>query len=73
MQSPVSLLAVGVIPSPFVEATGTPIQPCYAQGAEGKVLVNKQRRALHDFIAGTVVVSERRREPVPGAAEQADD
>jgi len=32
------------------------------------MLFNKQRRALHDFIAGTVVVSERQREPVPGAA-----
>ena len=35
------------------------------------MLFNKQRRALHDFIAGTVVLSERRRSPVPGAAEPA--
>jgi uncharacterized RDD family membrane protein YckC len=31
------------------------------------MLFNKRRRALHDFVAGTVVVSERRQ----GAAEQA--
>ena len=33
------------------------------------MLFNKQRRALHDFIAGTVVVSEPRRSPALGAAE----
>ena len=35
------------------------------------MLFNTQRRALHDFLAGTVVVSERRQNPIPGAAEQA--
>jgi len=35
------------------------------------MLFNKQRRALHDFIAGTVVLSVRRQSPVPCAAEQA--
>jgi uncharacterized RDD family membrane protein YckC len=35
------------------------------------MLFNKQRRALHDFIAGTVVLSVRGRSTVPGAAEQA--
>jgi len=34
------------------------------------MLFNKRRRALHDFIAGTVVVSERGSRPIPGAAEQ---
>jgi tRNA (adenine37-N6)-methyltransferase len=35
-----SLRTVGVIHSPFVEAAGTPIQPCYARGIEGKVAVD---------------------------------
>jgi uncharacterized RDD family membrane protein YckC len=33
------------------------------------MLFNKQRRALHDFIAGTMVVSERRPASIRGAAE----
>jgi len=35
------------------------------------MLFNKRRRALHDFIAGTVVVSDRRQKALRSAAEQA--
>jgi uncharacterized RDD family membrane protein YckC len=31
------------------------------------LLTNKKRRALHDFIAGTVVIVEPRRQPVPAS------
>jgi tRNA-Thr(GGU) m(6)t(6)A37 methyltransferase TsaA len=50
--APFNLRTVGVIRSPFVEATGTPIQPCYAQGAEGKVLVDEAYAAALDHIDG---------------------
>ena len=32
-----NLTSIGVIRSPFKQATGTPIQPCRAQGTEGRV------------------------------------
>jgi uncharacterized RDD family membrane protein YckC len=35
------------------------------------MLFNKRRRALHDLIAGTVVISDRRQEALRGAAEPA--
>ena len=47
-----NLRTVGVIRSPFIEAAGTPIQPCYAQGAEGKVLVEDAYAAALDDIEG---------------------
>ena len=50
--APFSLRVVGVIRSPFAEAAGTPIQPCYAQGAEGKVLVDEAYAAALDDIEG---------------------
>jgi tRNA-Thr(GGU) m(6)t(6)A37 methyltransferase TsaA len=50
--APFSLRVVGVIRSPFVEAAGTPIQPCYAQSAEGKVLVDEAYAAALDDIEG---------------------
>jgi tRNA-Thr(GGU) m(6)t(6)A37 methyltransferase TsaA len=50
--APLSLRVVGVIRSPFAEAAGTPIQPCYAQGAEGKVLVDEAYAAALDDIEG---------------------
>jgi tRNA-Thr(GGU) m(6)t(6)A37 methyltransferase TsaA len=50
--APFNLRAVGVIHSPFVEAAGTPIQPCYAQGAEGTVLVDEAFAAALDDIEG---------------------
>jgi tRNA-Thr(GGU) m(6)t(6)A37 methyltransferase TsaA len=34
------LRVIGRIRTPFVEANGTPIQPAYADGAEGRVLVD---------------------------------
>ena len=38
------------------------------------MLFNKRRRALHDFIAGTVVIADPRvLNPKPAAAEQADE
>jgi len=49
---PFMLRVVGVIHSPFVEAAGSPIQPCYAQGAEGKVLVDEAFAAALDDIEG---------------------
>ncbi|MGD0227483.1 MAG: tRNA (N6-threonylcarbamoyladenosine(37)-N6)-methyltransferase TrmO [Terriglobia bacterium] len=33
---------IGVIHSPFRQATGTPIQPCFARGVEGRVEVFKE-------------------------------
>jgi tRNA-Thr(GGU) m(6)t(6)A37 methyltransferase TsaA len=47
-----NLRAVGVIHSPFAEAAGTPIQPCYAQGAEGQVLVDDAYAPALDHIEG---------------------
>ena len=35
----IELRVIGRIRSPFVEGTGTPIQPAYADGAEGEVVV----------------------------------
>jgi len=35
-----SLQPIGVIRTPFKTASGTPIQPAYAQGAEGEVVVD---------------------------------
>lgn len=35
----VSLRVIGEIRSPFVEGAGTPIQPAYAEGVEGEVIV----------------------------------
>jgi len=49
---PFNLRIVGVIRSPFVEAAGTPIQPCYAQGAEGKVFVDEAFATALDDIEG---------------------
>lgn len=48
----VELRTVGVIHSPFAEAAGAPIQPCYAQGAEGKILVDDAYAAALDDIEG---------------------
>lgn len=47
-----NLRTIGVIHSPFTEAAGTPIQPCYARGAEGKVLVGEAYAAALDDIEG---------------------
>jgi tRNA-Thr(GGU) m(6)t(6)A37 methyltransferase TsaA len=47
-----SLRVIGRIRTPFVEATGTPIQPTYAQGAEGQVIVDDPFAAALDDIEG---------------------
>jgi tRNA (adenine37-N6)-methyltransferase len=49
---PINPRPVGVIHSPFAEAVGTPIQPCYTQGAEGKVVVDEEYVAALDDIEG---------------------
>jgi tRNA-Thr(GGU) m(6)t(6)A37 methyltransferase TsaA len=43
---------IGRIETPFVDAVGTPIQPAYAQGAEGRVIVNELFIAALDDIEG---------------------
>jgi tRNA-Thr(GGU) m(6)t(6)A37 methyltransferase TsaA len=40
------LKPIGVIYSPFLQATGAPIQPCFAKGAEGRVEV------FEEFVPG---------------------
>ena len=37
----ISIQAIGVIHTPFMEAAGTPIQAAYGQGIEGQVLVRE--------------------------------
>ena len=45
-----TLRVIGSIRTPFLEAKGTPIQPAYARGAEGRVLVYEEfAPALHDL------------------------
>ncbi len=39
-----TLKAIGIIRSPFAQAQGTPIQPCFAAGAEGVVEVFEEYR-----------------------------
>ena len=48
----ISLQVIGRIRTSFVEATGTPIQPVYAQGAEGQVIVDDPFAAALDDIEG---------------------
>jgi tRNA-Thr(GGU) m(6)t(6)A37 methyltransferase TsaA len=44
------LKPIGVIHSPFTQPTGTPIQPPFADGAEGRVVVDEQyAEALKDL------------------------
>ena len=49
---PISLQVIGRIQTPFVEATGTPIQSVYAQGAKGQVIVADSFAAALDDIEG---------------------
>ena len=44
--------AIGVIRSPFTTAAGTPIQPAFAEGAVGEVIVAEQYAAALDDIEG---------------------
>ena len=48
----ITLRVIGRICTPFVEATGTPIQPAYARGAEGQVIVDDLFAAALDDIEG---------------------
>jgi tRNA-Thr(GGU) m(6)t(6)A37 methyltransferase TsaA len=48
----IRLRVIGRIETPFVEALGTPIQPAYAQGAEGRVIVEEPFVAALDDIEG---------------------
>ena len=47
-----SLQVIGRIRTPFVEATGTPIQACYARDARGQVIVDDAFAAALDDIEG---------------------
>ena len=51
-KAPISLQVIGRIRTPFVEATGTPIQSVYAHGAEGQVMVDDLFAAALDDIEG---------------------
>lgn len=46
------LRAIGLIRTPFVEAAGTPIQPAYARGIEGEVVVDEVFQAALDDLEG---------------------
>ncbi len=46
------LRVIGRIRTPFVEATGTPIQPAYASGTEGQVIVDEPFTAALDGLEG---------------------
>jgi tRNA-Thr(GGU) m(6)t(6)A37 methyltransferase TsaA len=50
--SGIRLRVIGRIRTPFVEATGTPIQPAYARGAEGRVVVDARFAAALDDLKG---------------------
>lgn len=52
MAETVSLQVIGRIRTPFVQAKGTPIQPVYAESAEGRVLVDERYAAALDDISG---------------------
>lgn len=47
-----TLQVIGSIRTPFHEATGTPIQPAYARGAEGRVLVDEAYAGALDDLEG---------------------
>lgn len=44
--------SIGLIHTPFAEAVGTPIQPVFAQGAIGQVIIDEQYAAALDDIEG---------------------
>jgi tRNA-Thr(GGU) m(6)t(6)A37 methyltransferase TsaA len=47
-----SARAIGVIKTPFTRAEGTPIQPLYAEGVEGRVVLDDQYEAALADIEG---------------------
>ena len=49
-REPGPLRAIGVIRTPFQQAAGTPIQPTFAEGVEGEVVIDEQfEEALADI------------------------
>jgi tRNA-Thr(GGU) m(6)t(6)A37 methyltransferase TsaA len=52
MPSPTQLTVIGVIHSPFREPAGTPIQPAFAQGAQGTVEVFPEYAAAIEDLDG---------------------
>jgi len=46
------VLTIGIIRSPFTKARGTPIQPAYADGAEGTVVVDDPYIGALDDLEG---------------------
>ncbi|NQT91849.1 MAG: tRNA (N6-threonylcarbamoyladenosine(37)-N6)-methyltransferase TrmO [Lentisphaerae bacterium] len=48
----ISLRMIGRVWTPFVKATGTPIQPAYAEGAEGRVIMDDLFTDALDDIEG---------------------
>lgn len=48
----IELVPIGTIHSPFTQAAGTPIQPAFAAGAPGQVLVDPDYAAGLDSIDG---------------------
>jgi tRNA-Thr(GGU) m(6)t(6)A37 methyltransferase TsaA len=50
--SPITFRSIGTIHTPFLEATGTPIQPVYSQNAEGRVLVHESYTSALDDLDG---------------------
>ena len=51
-KGPLNLRSIGVIRTRFAEAAGTPIQPVYAQGAEGEVWLDEQYLTALEDVAG---------------------
>ena len=51
-QAALRLRVIGRIRTPFLHATGVPIQPAYAEGAEGTVLVDDRYAAALEDIEG---------------------
>ncbi len=50
--SRITMQTIGIIRTPFVEASGTPIQAAYGQGIEGQVLLNEPYDQALDDIDG---------------------
>lgn len=48
----IALQVIGRIRTPFTEAPGTPIQPAYAKGAEGEVVVDARFAAALEDVDG---------------------
>lgn len=51
-RAPLNLRVIGCIRTPFREGKGTPIQPVYSQGAEGRVIVADRFAEALDDIEG---------------------